>query len=89
MYSSPDGSIEFKTSMTGFVDDTKGQTNDQTSQHPLPLQQLIARMEADAQLWGDLLHVTGGALEISKCNYYVMQLKLLPRGIPKLDSDCV
>jgi hypothetical protein len=73
--------------MTGFVDDTKGQTNDQTSQHPLPLQQRIAGMQVDAQLWGDLLHVTEGVLEIPKCYYYVMQWKFLPSGIPKLGSD--
>jgi hypothetical protein len=33
-------------SMTGFVDDTKGQTNDQTLPHPMLLQQLIAWMQA-------------------------------------------
>jgi hypothetical protein len=53
-YYSPDGSIEFKTSMTGFVDDTKGQTNDMLSKLPMPLAQLIAQMQADAQLWGNL-----------------------------------
>ncbi len=63
--------------MTGFVDDTKGQTNDMSSKVPMPLAQLIARMQADAQLWGNLLHVTGGALEIPKCNYYVMRLSLI------------
>jgi exonuclease III len=86
-YSTPDGSVTFKTSMTGFVDDTKGQVNDQTSPYPVPLQQLIARMQADAQLWGDLLHVTGGALEIPKCNYYIMKWKFKPSGIPELDSN--
>jgi hypothetical protein len=86
-YSSPDGSIKFKTSMTGFVDDTKGQVNDMDSPYPLPLHELLAHMQADAQLWGDLLHVSGGALEIPKCNYYIMQWKFLPSGIPVLDSD--
>ncbi len=73
--------------MTGFVDDTKGQTNNMSSKVPMPLAQLIARMKADAQLWGNLLYVTGGALEIPKCNYYVMRWSFEPSGIPELDSD--
>jgi hypothetical protein len=60
-YCTPDESITFKTSMTGSVDDTKGQTNDLTSPQPMPLQQLIARMQSDSQLWGGLLHVSGAA----------------------------
>jgi exonuclease III len=86
-YSSPDGTITFEASMTGFVDDTKGQTNDQTLPVSMPLQQLISRMQSDAQLWGDLLYVSGGALEISKCNYYVMHWKFNPSGIPILSTN--
>ena len=86
-YQSPDGSIQFKTSMTGFVDDTKGQVNDMKEKHPLPLQDLIDRMQADAQLWGDLLHVTGGALEIPKCNYYMMHWNFHPSGLLSLDAE--
>jgi hypothetical protein len=44
-------------------------------------------MQSNAQLWGNLLHVSGGALEIPKCNYYVMQWKFQPSGIPKLNAD--
>jgi hypothetical protein len=73
--------------MTGFVDDTKGQTNDMTDSAPLPLSQLIDRMQADAQLWGGLLHVSGGALGIPKCNYYVMQWRFQPSGILTLETN--
>lgn len=83
-YSTPDGTLQFKTGMTGFVDDTKGQTNNLLSKHPMLLHQLIFRMQDDAQLWGDLLHVSGGTLEIPKCNYYVMQWRFQPSGIPEL-----
>jgi hypothetical protein len=44
-------------------------------------------MQSDAQLWGDLLHLSGGALEISKCNYYVMHWKFQPSGIPILSTN--
>jgi hypothetical protein len=73
--------------MTGFVNDTKGQVNDMASVHPIPLQSLLRCMQSDAQLWGDLLHVTGGALKIKKCNYYIMKRQFHPSGIPKLNSD--
>jgi hypothetical protein len=87
-YSTPDGTIHFKNSMTGFVYDTKGQTNDTHSVKPIPLQELIAHMQADAQLWGDFLHVTpGGALEIPKYNYYVMEWKFKPSGCPELNQN--
>jgi hypothetical protein len=74
-YESPDGETASKTSMTGFVDNTKGQTNYMASKHPMPLNDLLARMQSDAQLWGDLLHVTGGALETKKCNYHEMEIQ--------------
>jgi type II secretory pathway pseudopilin PulG len=61
--------------------------NDMTSPEPMALQQLIARMQSDAQLWGNLLHVSGSALEISKCNYYAMHWKFKPSGIPTLATN--
>jgi hypothetical protein len=86
-YESPDGETASKTGITGFVDNTKGQTNYMASKHPMPLNDLLARMQSDAQLWGDLLHVTGGALETKKCNYYIMKWKFKPSRIPELKSD--
>jgi hypothetical protein len=57
---SPGGSVSFKTSMTGFADDKKGQTNNMASTYLMPLQELISQMLSDVQLWGNLLHVSGG-----------------------------
>jgi hypothetical protein len=34
-----------------------------------------------------LLHVSGGALEMSKCNYYAMHWTFQPSGLPKLDPS--
>jgi hypothetical protein len=86
-YCSPNGNITFKASMIGFVDDTKGQINNLTSPEPMALQQLIARMQWDAQLGGDILQVSGGAFKISKCNYYIIQWKFKPSGIPTLATN--
>jgi hypothetical protein len=85
-YFTPDQNITIKLSMVGFVDDTKGQTNDMKEETPLSDTTLLSRMQHDAQLWGDLLHVSGGALEIPKCNYYVMKWKFKGNGLPELDK---
>jgi hypothetical protein len=73
--------------MTGYVDDTKGIINDMQSPHPITLDQLVKTMQADAQLWGDLVHTSGGALEIPKCNYYVMYWEFNDSGIPLLKEN--
>jgi hypothetical protein len=44
-------------------------------------------MQSDYQLWGNLLHVSGGALEIPKCNYYIVKWNFKPSSIPELDSN--
>jgi hypothetical protein len=71
-YCTPDDRIKIKLSMAGFVDNTKGEVNDMRMDKPLLLTTLMAQMQ-DAQLWGDLLPVSEGAIEIPKCNYYIMQ----------------
>jgi hypothetical protein len=73
--------------MTGYVDDTKGITNDMQNPNPLTLNKLVQTMQADAQLWGDLLHTSGRALESPKCNYYVMYWEFNAAGLPSLKAD--
>ena len=57
-----------------FVDDTTGFANQflQDLQGKNTLHQVVAAMQHDAQLWNDLLHVSGGKLEFSKCLYYIV-----------------
>jgi exonuclease III len=83
---SPDRQTVVANSMTGYVDDTKGITNDMNQTHPIPVDELVAVMQADAQMWGDLLYTSGGALEIPKCNFYVMHWEFDEAGQPQLDA---
>jgi hypothetical protein len=53
--------------MLGFVDDTKNHVNDMMCPQPLSVAALVKLMAEDSQLWSDLLHVAGAALEFSKC----------------------
>jgi hypothetical protein len=63
-FESPDGEYVVRFNMVGFVDDstciTGGNKNDN-------IQELLAKMKDDAQLWHDLLWCSGGKLELSKC----------------------
>jgi hypothetical protein len=48
-------------------------------------EQMIAQgMQAEAQTWERLLNSTGGALELSKCFFYVMSWKFKNDGTPML-----
>ena len=49
-------------------------------------------MREDAQLWHDLLWVSGGKLELPKCGYHLVHYNFEPSGIPKMRhiaEDCV
>ena len=39
-------------------------------------------MEQDAQTWSDILHVTGGKLELTKCSLHVLTFKFSSNGWP-------
>ena len=41
-------------------------------------------MREDAQLWHDLLWVSGGKLELPKCGYHLVHYDFEPSGIPKM-----
>jgi hypothetical protein len=58
--------------MLEFVDDSTRQVNDFLSDEAPPLDSLIKMMAADAQLWSDLRHVSGGLLEVFKCSYHIL-----------------
>jgi hypothetical protein len=47
---------------------------------------LVTRMSEDSQLWSDLLHTAGGALEYPKLYCYVSYWKFTSSGAPYLDD---
>jgi hypothetical protein len=54
----------------GFVDDNSLFTNLKFGDNNL--QELIKKAQKDGQNWECLLHTSGGALELSKCFYYIL-----------------
>jgi hypothetical protein len=80
IFESPDRSESLRITMVGFVDDSTGQVNDfLQDQQPDP-KILLERMTHDAQLWSDLLWLSGGLLELSKCSYHFLYFDFQPDG---------
>jgi hypothetical protein len=46
-------------------------------------------MQSDAQLWNDLLWTSGGALELPKCTYHVINYAFTLDGAPILQGGQV
>jgi hypothetical protein len=84
-FSSPDRSLQLQIFMIGFVDDSNACVNDfhNTDQSP---NTLLARAQADAQQWNDLLCCSGGALEIPKCPYHLAHYGFTAAGAPVLKA---
>jgi hypothetical protein len=85
-YASPDGSTTIRLFMIGFVDDAYGSVND-FSRTPAPsLTELVSMAQKDSQLWSDLLHRSGGALELAKSKYHTISYLFTPSGAPVLQG---
>lgn len=68
--------------MIGFVDDTSGSTNDFLKPMDAPKQHHIDKAEADTQQWNDVLHLTGAALNQSKCSHHFLTCDFTLIGLP-------
>ena len=69
-YSTPDIFYSAVLGMLGFVDDNNASANGATWEDGF---QVIARVAHDAQLWNDILTATGGALNLDKCFFQVLE----------------
>ena len=84
-YFEPNGDIAVKINVVGFVDDCSGQVTFDNCDTEI-LEILKNKMQIDAQLWRDLLHVSGGELSHIKCSYHVTHYKFTHTGAPVLDT---
>ncbi len=67
-FQSPDGSWSNTRLVDAFVDNTSLGFSDSDSD----LAHLISRLQSIAQTWENLLSLSGGALNLKKCSWYVM-----------------
>jgi len=77
--------IEVHITLVGFVDDVTGQTNDFYNEDVTP-EELIHLMQEDAQVWKNLLWLTGGLLELDKCSYHFIWYQFLQDRTPVMQS---
>eukprot|EP00957_Ditylum_brightwellii_P077964 5926326-Ditylum_brightwellii.AAC.1 len=68
-FTDPFKKIVVHITMVGFVDDTTGQANNFYYNNVNP-EKLIDQIQHDAQLWLDLLWISGSLLELDKCSYH-------------------
>ena len=66
-----------------FVDDTQNGLNDSGLPTPWSINTLVTNLQHMAQAWERLLFISGGALELSKCSYYIMYWTWI-HGLPTL-----
>ena len=74
--------------MTGFVDDTTHWVNNfpRAIQGNYPTVEMYRDTQQTAQWWEQLLHSTGGKLELTKCFYYPIIWTFDKEGIPTLQT---
>jgi hypothetical protein len=83
-FQTPNQTQTIKFYMIGFVDDSTGQANAFLMDTQPPVEYLVEQMHHDAQLWNDLLWASGGALELPKCMYHVINYAFTNDGAPIL-----
>jgi hypothetical protein len=80
LFTTPDTNMSVNLSMVRFIDDSTGQVNDfLANMQPTP-EQLTTIMQHNAQLWSNLLWISGGLLELSKCSYHHIHFDFGPTG---------
>jgi hypothetical protein len=82
----PWNEIATKWHIGAFVDDTNQAVMDTT--HSLTTNELIEQLRTAGQLWENLLHISGGALNLSKCSWS-MQFWEWKNGRPRLQPTQV
>jgi hypothetical protein len=82
----PTGTIQVDMSISGFVDDTNTCINQWLPQQDATMQSILEKVQHDTQLWNDILFVSGGQLELSKCSFHFLQFDFDPDGTPQIST---
>jgi hypothetical protein len=83
-FQSPNGKHSVSIFMIGFVDDTSSSINDFLSIEIQSPEHYVNIATQDAQLWNDVLRLSGGALESTKCSYHFLYFDFTVTGNPIL-----
>jgi hypothetical protein len=69
IFSDPMNTQEVVVGMVGYVDDNNNNVNGTPSE---PIQTIVQRSQNSTQLWNDLIHATGGKLNLEKSFFQVL-----------------
>ncbi|KAI2489451.1 hypothetical protein MHU86_25142 [Fragilaria crotonensis] len=69
-FSSPEGALTHSRLTDAFVDDTTLGINDWDT--PMQYEEMIQHLQTAAQTWEHLLSLSGGTLNLKKCNWYMI-----------------
>ena len=90
----PTADENIDVAMIAYVDDKTvwcNQFDDQIKARGLPQQPgnglLLEHLRESGQRWADVLHATGGKLELSKCFYYAVSWIADEQGRPRLSTE--
>jgi hypothetical protein len=87
-FQSPSALLQVEKFLDAFVDDAQNGLNDAYLSSPWSIQQLTEKLAAMSQTWEKLLFSSGGALELSKCFYYLIYWEWrdgIPNMVRKVD----
>ena len=83
LFYNPGQTISVERHSDAFVDDAQNGLNDIGEEQPWDLQTLQSNLQQMSQTWERLPFSSGGALELSKCFYYLMHWHW-ENGLPQL-----
>ena len=85
-YLSPVNNATMTIHNIGYVDDTTTTVCNHSHNNPLNTQQLTQSIQSDLQTWSNLLCLSGGTLEFSKTELFILSWKFNTAGTPYLED---
>ena len=79
----PRESNQWERHMLAFVDDKRHYVNGNPTQSS---KSILTAMELSVSSWNELLHFVGGALETSKCTWYLIKRKFESNDSPRIQN---
>ena len=79
--------LHSQVDMVGFIDDTSGSINEFLDPNLHEPEYYIKLAMHDAQLWNNILCLSGGALQAAKCSYHLLYFNFTSVGIPYIWGD--
>ena len=81
---SPDHEVSYKLRIIGLVDDKRQYANDWNNNSE---KTICKNLQTAASSWEQILHTSGGALELFKCTWYLRNWDFTSSGVPFISTN--